>query len=325
MAIQCLTSDKMKYICQRFAAKAQRNINSLVFLYGGNLINLDLNLTFESQANSEDKIKKEMKVLVYKNDNDGFKCPNCGHKIYLNIEEIISSYNNIKDTIDGIKLTLENIIKNSLINTINNQLKSINYSLNAVNEDIKKNNKKLENITKNKNNNNVNVIKNNGNINWNNMFNNNAMNMAFNGNNNINMINNNGNISSNNIFNNNAMIFSFNNNNNNFMNNMNNNVQQNFNLNHIQNPFEDDLPPEKKGNTIFVSFTYKRNNKQIFIDINPHETFGNAIIQLDKKYKSSLQNNPNIYFSNKGQIINDFNKSLKQLHIKDSSDITIHD
>ena len=87
-----------------------------------------------------------MKVLVYKNDNDGFKCPNCGHKIYLNIEEIISSYNNIKDTLDGIKLTIENIIKNSLINTINNQLKSINYSLNAVNEDIKKNNKKLEKL-----------------------------------------------------------------------------------------------------------------------------------------------------------------------------------
>ena len=138
MTIQCLASDKMKDICQRFASKAERNINSLVFLYGGSFINLDLNLTFESQANSEDRIKKEMKVLVYKSDNDGFKCPNCGHKIELNIEEIISSYKNIKDTIDGIKLTLENIIKNSLINNINNQLKSINYSLNAVNEDIKK-------------------------------------------------------------------------------------------------------------------------------------------------------------------------------------------
>ena len=126
------------------------------------------------------------------------------------------------------------------------------------------------------------------------------------------------------MFNNNAMIFSFNNNNNNFMNNMNNNLQQDINLNNNQNQMNE-LPPEKKENTIFVSFTYKRNNKQIFLDINQKETFGNAIIQLDKKYKSSLQNNPNIYFSNKGRIINDFNKTLKQLHIKDSSDITIHD
>ena len=106
---------------------------------------------------------------------------------------------------------------------------------------------------------------------------------------------------------------------------MNNNVQQNINLNYIQNPFEDALPPEKKENTIFVSFTYKRNNKQIFIDINQNETFGNAIIQLDKKYNLSLQNNQRIYFSKKGTIINDFNKTLKQLHINDCTDITIHD
>ncbi len=92
ITIQCLTSDKMKDICQKFATKAERNLNSLVFLYGGSLINLDLNLTFESQANSEDKLKKEMKVLVYKNENDeGFKCPNCGHKFKLNMEEIIIS------------------------------------------------------------------------------------------------------------------------------------------------------------------------------------------------------------------------------------------
>ena len=80
------------------------------------------------------------------------------------------------------------------------------------------------------------------------------------------MIKNNGNINWNNMFNNNAMIFSFNNNNNNFMNNMNNNFQQNINLNNNQNQMNE-LPPEKKENTIFVSFTYKRNNKQIFLDI----------------------------------------------------------
>ena len=33
-----------------------------------------------------------MKVLVYKSDNDGFKCPNCGHKIELNIGEAPYTY-----------------------------------------------------------------------------------------------------------------------------------------------------------------------------------------------------------------------------------------
>ena len=189
-----------------------------------------------------------------------------------------------------------------LFNNINNMNLFGNNNMNLMGN----NNMNLMGI----NNNNMNIINNNINLNMvpNNTFNN--------INNNANMINNNCNINSNNMPNNTAMNIAFNNNN--FMNNLNNNVQQNFNSNN-------ELPPEKKENTIFVSFTYKRNNKQIFLDINQNETFGNAIIQLDKKYKSSLQNNPNIYFSNKGQIINDFNKTLKQLHIKDSSDITIHD
>ena len=34
--IQCLINEKMKDICQRFASKIGRNINTLIFLYGGN-------------------------------------------------------------------------------------------------------------------------------------------------------------------------------------------------------------------------------------------------------------------------------------------------
>ena len=37
--IQCSTDDLMKDICQKYANKIGRNVNSLVFLYGGsNLI-----------------------------------------------------------------------------------------------------------------------------------------------------------------------------------------------------------------------------------------------------------------------------------------------
>ena len=145
LTIQCSKSDKMRDICQRFAIKSEKNINSLIFLYSGNQLNLDL--TFEELANSMDKSNNEMKVLVYPIEVDGFACPNCGQKIQLNtkkIDEIIVSFSNIKDTIDGIKMSIDNLIKLSTINSMNIQLKNINFLLNSVNEDIKKNIKYLK-------------------------------------------------------------------------------------------------------------------------------------------------------------------------------------
>ena len=62
--IQCSTDDLMKDICQKYANKIGRNINSLVFLYGGS--NLNFQLSFKEQANIIDKERNEMNVLVYK-------------------------------------------------------------------------------------------------------------------------------------------------------------------------------------------------------------------------------------------------------------------
>ena len=145
--IQCSKEEKMKDICQRFAIKAQINPDSFVFLYGGNKLNF--NLAFKDQANSIDNGNNEMKVLAYKLEDEEFKCPKCGEKIKLNkekIDEIIQNNNKINDSINGIKLQLENIIKNSLDNLMNIQLKNINMIINIINEDISKNNKKLENL-----------------------------------------------------------------------------------------------------------------------------------------------------------------------------------
>ena len=114
LTIQCSKTDKMRDICQRFAIKAEKNINSLLFLYGGNQLNLDL--TFEIQATLLDKANNEMKILAYENEINSFACPKCGEKIHLNIEiidKIISSNANIKDSVDGIKISIENLIKNS--------------------------------------------------------------------------------------------------------------------------------------------------------------------------------------------------------------------
>ena len=50
---------------------------------------------------------------------------------------------------------VENIIKTSVNNPINNQLKVINISLDKINEDIKKNNEKLAKICYSKNKKNI--------------------------------------------------------------------------------------------------------------------------------------------------------------------------
>ena len=79
VSIQCSKEDKIKDICQKFAKKVQKNINSLLFLYGGNQLN------FLSSFKDLAKDKNEIKVLAYTNeDEDGFKCPKCGEKIRLN-------------------------------------------------------------------------------------------------------------------------------------------------------------------------------------------------------------------------------------------------
>ena len=65
--IQCTKDEKMKDICQRYVNKIEKNLNSLIFLYGGKQLNF--NLSFKEQANGLDKERNEMKVLVYKNED----------------------------------------------------------------------------------------------------------------------------------------------------------------------------------------------------------------------------------------------------------------
>ena len=137
LPIQCNENDIMKDICQKYVNKIIRNINTLVFIYGGNILNF--NLKFKDVI--IDKESNEMKVLVYSNENDEFICPKCGEKIKLNtekIDDIILSINNLKETIDSAKSLLESVIKISSLNNSNAQLKGINIILNTLNEDIKK-------------------------------------------------------------------------------------------------------------------------------------------------------------------------------------------
>ena len=52
----------MRDICQKYAKKINKVINSLLFLYEGNQINFES--SFNSQANHKDKINNEMKIFV---------------------------------------------------------------------------------------------------------------------------------------------------------------------------------------------------------------------------------------------------------------------
>ena len=154
VTIQCLANEKMKDICQRYSNKIAKSINELIFLYDGNQLNYNIN--FKEQANVIDRERNIMKVLVYKKEKKENKCPKCGEKIKINtdkIDDIILSINNIKDTINGTKSLIDNIIRTSLDNSMNSQLKNVNLVLNTlINEDIKKINEKLNNILKNENN-----------------------------------------------------------------------------------------------------------------------------------------------------------------------------
>ena len=60
--IQCNKNQKIKDICINLSNKINLNINSLIFLYGGN--QLDLNKTF-NEITKENKIN----ILVYKKEN----------------------------------------------------------------------------------------------------------------------------------------------------------------------------------------------------------------------------------------------------------------
>ena len=150
ITIQCSIEDKMKDICQKYATKLEKNLNSLLFLYGGNQLNFELR--FKVQANQIDKATKVMRVLVYKNTDEELICPKCHGKIKINnekLDEIISLNNNIKETINGIKAQIDNIIKNSSLNLVNIQLKNINIILKTINDDINKNNDKIKNLLNN--------------------------------------------------------------------------------------------------------------------------------------------------------------------------------
>ena len=99
ITVQCLKTETMRTIIQRFRTKVQQSADSFMYLYNGGQVNM--NLTFEQQANHLDRENNQMKILVYKSESKGIKCPYCGIQIKLgeDLDDIIKAYHNLKETI----------------------------------------------------------------------------------------------------------------------------------------------------------------------------------------------------------------------------------
>ena len=142
MTIQCNINQRMKDICISLSNKINTDINSLTFLYGGRILNLEKKY---NEITKENKIT----ILVYKNENEEEICPKCG-RILNNkkLDEIISSNNKINNRLTGLNNQIETIINiltsKKDIDNANTQLENIIIvMINKINEDIKKINNEL--------------------------------------------------------------------------------------------------------------------------------------------------------------------------------------
>ena len=222
------------------------------------------------------------------------------YKIFKMNNEINNNNGNNEQNINNMNSKNNNKFMNNnmnlSINNMNNNINCNNMNNSNMNNCILyNNNMKNSNMSNNMNNFNMNIF----NMN-NNMINSNMNNANMNNNNISNQSNKNNNCLTNNI---NYMS------NNESFNKMNNNNNQN--------------PPNKQmnDNLIFVTFTFVKYNKQIFLDISEDMLFKDVIDQLEEKYSwlKSIKNKY-YYFDNKKI---DFNQTVKNLKIKNNSDIII--
>ena len=239
-----------------------------------------------------------------------------------------SSMMNMKNKINfnNNEVNMNNINSTNNQTNVNNNINNMNFQMNMPNLNNSFNQMNMNNLNNNLINfNNMNNI--NNQMNFNNMnnqfiFNNINNQMGFNMNNQMNFNNMNNKINFNNSNNfNNQIGFNINNLQNNIaLNNNNININNTMNNNNINNKNQNQQILE--GNIIFVSFTFIKNRKQIYIDVNENETFENAIKLLDKKYTWFPLTENKIYFLKDKQITN-YKMTLKNLGIEDSSDVTI--
>ena len=121
--IQCMKSDKMKNIIERYMTKIELDkTKEYFYLYNGDKINIELK--YEEIINEIDKERNKMKILVIEENktiiNENIKelneiiCPKCGENILIKMEDY---------KINLYKCKNNHNIDNIIINELNNILK----------------------------------------------------------------------------------------------------------------------------------------------------------------------------------------------------------
>jgi len=236
---------------------------------------------------------------------------NWNNNVNNNLNNNMNNHININNNNNN--RTMNENANNNILNNENNRMnKSVDYK--------KLNNNAFNYNMINSNMVNMNRTNNNINFNWNSKNNNN--NIISNTMNNIKIINNM------NVGNQNNPKNNYNNPGNNSNNNINNvysnnnkeKVNKSNNITNFQNPQSNTLN-KNINNLIFLTFTFKKYNKQIFIDVLEDLLFSQVIKELEDKYNWLKKINNKLYYFEGNKL--DKSKSIKDLGIKDNSDITI--
>jgi len=247
-----------------------------------------------NEQNINNMNSKNYNKFMNNNMNNNINCNNLNNMNNCNMNNNMNNNNMNDSNMNNCNMNNSNMNNCNMNNNMNNSNMNNNMNNFNMNNDINNYNMNNNMIHGNMNNFNMNIF----NMN-NNMINSN-MNSANMNNNNISNQSNNNNCLTNNI---NYMS------NNESFNKMNNNNNQN--------------PPNKQinNNLIFVTFTFVKYNKQIFLDISENMLFKDVIDQLEEKY-SWLKSIKNKYYYFENKKI-DFNQTVKNLKIKNNSDIII--
>ena len=129
LSIKSNNNEKLYNIFKKFALKTGNNINDLLFLYSGRLI--DPQKTFNEVANSIDKMEGKMTILVYSN-KESYK---------------ISSGKNNNNIIPSNNITLEDLLSNisqmknefnDIINKNTNEINALKYEIIYLKDELKK-------------------------------------------------------------------------------------------------------------------------------------------------------------------------------------------
>ena len=306
-----ITNKQMPGVIYSLNCFIEKGTKNFFYQKGHNWFKIDINNN--SQTNVDNYIyDANPSVLFYKNIISGQRC---SVNIINNQNNQINNNNNPvpMNFVGNNNAFINNNWNMNNQNNLNNQMlmNSFNNANNQMNMNM---NNQMNNINNS----------NNMNINFNNKQN--QMNINNNFNNMFNQLNLNG--SNNQMGMNNPMIMNNQMNINNFNNQMNgmnintkmvlnsiiqNNINKNNNFPVQQNEEED---------TIFVTFTFDFNKKQIYLDVNENKTFENALFLLHDKYNwLEPMKNKKYFFQNKE--ITNYKMTLKDLGITESSDVII--